>query len=104
MAVSQLYILLITSFKGAIVNTPPPNGVLTMVGTLATKTHRTLHHMDTDESMLPVFSVDTNGGQPKSKYIMGRRNWCSVTWDSMSGDLVFDIRVEKDKGHGHTVG
>jgi len=90
--------------SSAIVNTPPPNGVLTMVGALATKTHRTLHHMDTDESMIPVFNVDTNGSQPKSKYIMGRRNWCSVTWDSMSGDLVFDVRVEKEKGHGETVG
>ena len=30
----------------------PPNGVLTMVGTLATNKHRTLHHMDTDETMV----------------------------------------------------
>ena len=30
----------------------PPNGVLTMVSTLATKTHRTLHHMETDETMV----------------------------------------------------
>ncbi|CAL1703673.1 unnamed protein product [Somion occarium] len=42
---------MINVVSSAIVNTPPPNGVLTMVGTLATKTHRTLHHMDTDESM-----------------------------------------------------
>lgn len=33
----------------------PPNGVLTMVGTLATKTHRTLHHLDTDETMVSGF-------------------------------------------------
>ena len=32
----------------------PPNGVLTMVSTLATKTHRTLHHMETDETMVGV--------------------------------------------------
>ena len=30
----------------------PPNGVLTMVSTLSTKTHRTLHHLDTDETMV----------------------------------------------------
>ena len=53
---------------------------------------------------VPVFTTDTNGGSPKSKYIMGRRNWCGVRWDPASGDLVFDIRVEKDKGHGQTVG
>ncbi|KAK7689123.1 hypothetical protein QCA50_007814 [Cerrena zonata] len=98
------YRYMINVVSSAIVNTPPPNGVLTMVGTLATKTHRTLHHMDTDESMMPVFEVDTDGSAPKSKYIMGRRNWCSVTWDPASGDLVFDIRVEKRKGYGETVG
>ncbi|THH33013.1 hypothetical protein EUX98_g1210 [Antrodiella citrinella] len=98
------YRYMINVVSSAIVNTPPPNAVLTMVGALSTKTHRTLHHMDTDESMLPVFTVDTNGSQPKNKHIMGRRNWCSVTWESLSGDLVFDIRVEKEKGYGETVG
>ena len=107
--------------------------MLTLVSSLATKTHRTLHHLETDETMVrrlshvatsgmvadadplcrvctyaraqvPVFTTDTNGGSPKSKYIMGRRNWCGVRWDPASGDLVFDIRVEKDKGHGQTVG
>ncbi|TCD65630.1 hypothetical protein EIP91_002435 [Steccherinum ochraceum] len=98
------YRYMVNVVSSAIVNTPPPNGVLTMVGALATKTHRTLHHMDTDESMIPVFNTDTNGSQPKNKYIMGRRNWCSVSWDPMSGDLIFDIRVEKEKGCGETIG
>lgn len=35
---------------------------------------------------------------------MGRRNWCQVDWDSGTGELVFDIRVEKEKGGGQTVG
>jgi hypothetical protein len=35
---------------------------------------------------------------------MGRRNWCSVDWDQVTGDLIFDIRVEKAKGIGKTVG
>ena len=35
---------------------------------------------------------------------MGRRNWCEIELEEMSGDLSFDIRVEKMKGHGETVG
>jgi hypothetical protein len=35
---------------------------------------------------------------------MGRRNWCCITLKQPSGDLLFDIRVEKEKGHGETVG
>ena len=35
---------------------------------------------------------------------MGRRNWCSIRWDMSSGELSFDIRVEKQKGVGETVG
>ncbi|KAI0071818.1 hypothetical protein K474DRAFT_1712149 [Panus rudis PR-1116 ss-1] len=95
---------MINVVSSAIVNTPPPNGVLTMVGQLATKTHRTLHHMNTDESMIPLFTNDTDGSPPKNRYIMGRRNWCSVKYDHTTGDLVFDIRVEKQKGYGTTVG
>ena len=34
---------------------------------------------------------------------MGARNWCSVKWEP-SGSLRFDIRVEKQKGGGQTVG
>ncbi|KAI0691176.1 hypothetical protein BC835DRAFT_1407314 [Cytidiella melzeri] len=104
-ALDYRYMLnVVTSYSRLIVSYSPPNGVLTMVGTLATKTHRTLHHMETDETMVPLFSQDTNGGNPKSKYIMGKRNWCAVQHDAQCGDLVFDIRVEHTKGHGHTVG
>ena len=35
--------------------------------------------------------------------VMGRRNWTSVYLDDKGG-LVFDIRVERQKGHGETVG
>ena len=52
---------------------------------------------------VPIFASDTTGRAPKSKYIMGKRNWCSVKWEP-SGNLVFDIRVEKQKGGGQTVG
>ncbi|KAI0060801.1 hypothetical protein BV25DRAFT_1917361 [Artomyces pyxidatus] len=95
---------MINVVSSAIVNTPPPGGVLTMVGTLATKTHRTMHYTDTDETMIPIFQKEPDGSKPKSQYIMGRRNWCSVVFDPPSGDMVFDIRVEKTKGYGQTVG
>ncbi|KAF9246124.1 hypothetical protein BU15DRAFT_84931 [Melanogaster broomeanus] len=89
----------------AIVNTPPPNGVLMMVSALATKTHKTLHHTETDETMMPIFTHEPDGTpRAKNKYIMGRRNWCAIWWDSYTGDLVFDIRVEKEKGLGDSVG
>ncbi|KAF8803514.1 hypothetical protein BYT27DRAFT_7225881 [Phlegmacium glaucopus] len=87
----------------AIVNTPPPNGVITMVSSLATKVHRTLHGTDTDETMIPLFSKEPNGQPRKQKFIMGKRNWCSVDWNQ-SGELTFDIRVEIQKGYGVTVG
>ncbi|KDQ59418.1 hypothetical protein JAAARDRAFT_77553 [Jaapia argillacea MUCL 33604] len=90
--------------SSAIVNTPPPGGVLTMVNTLASRTHKTMHYCDTDETMIPLFSKDTNGATLKNKYIMGRRNWCSVWWEDTTGELVFDIRVEKEKGCGESVG
>ena len=35
-----------------ILNSRPPNGVLTLVNSLSTKRHRTLHYADTDEEMV----------------------------------------------------
>jgi len=90
--------------SSAIVNTPPPNGVLALVNSLSTKRHRELHHVHTDEEMVPLFDKDTDGSKPKSRYVMGRRNWCRITLKQPSGDMLFDIRVEKQKGHGETVG
>jgi hypothetical protein len=88
----------------AIVNTPPPVAVLTMVGSLAGKTHKAMHYCDTDETMIPLFDKDTNGSNNKQKFIMGKRNWTAVSWDPRSGDLVFDIRVEIERGGGQTKG
>ncbi|KAH9923948.1 uncharacterized protein BXZ73DRAFT_50764 [Epithele typhae] len=98
------YRYMINVVTSAIVNTPPPNGVISMVSTLATKQHKTLHYAETDEAMIPIFERDTNGTAPKSKYIMGRRNWCSINWDPSTGDLIWDIRVEVMKGYGETTG
>ena len=35
---------------------------------------------------------------------MGRRNWCQVDFDAPTGALTFDIRVEREKGGGETMG
>jgi len=88
----------------AIVNTPPPAAVLTMVNKLSDKQHKTMHDVDTDETMLPIFATAPNGSASKSKYIFGARNWTKVVWDERTGELVFDIRLEKERGHGVTVG
>ncbi|KAJ7219131.1 hypothetical protein GGX14DRAFT_434737 [Mycena pura] len=86
----------------AIVNTPPPDGVISLVSSLASNRHRTMHYAQTDESMVPIFKTETNGKPRKQPYVMGRRNWCQVKWENR--DWVFEIRVEKEKGAGHTVG
>jgi len=98
------YRYMINVVTSAIVNTPPPVAVIGMVSTLANKTHKTLHHAETDETMIPLFTHDPDGTpRDKNKFIMGRRNWCAVWWDRNSGELVFDIRVEKGKGLGESV-
>ncbi|KAJ1309680.1 hypothetical protein OPQ81_006444 [Rhizoctonia solani] len=84
----------------AIVNTPPPVGVLTMVGMLADRPHKTMHYCDTDESMIPLFRTDTDGTPLKQPYIMGRRNYTSVELDEQTGSLNFDIRIEKGQRFG----
>jgi len=53
---------------------------------------------------LPLFVQDTDGTPSKGKFIMGRRNWCSIRLDGNTGELSFDIRVERQKGYGETVG
>lgn len=99
------YRYMINVVTSAIVNTPPPNGVIAMVSTLATKTHRTLHHAETDEAMLPIFTKEPNGNHRlQNKYIMGRRNWCAVSCDPETQELEFDIRVEMEKGVGVSFG
>jgi len=96
------YRYMLNIVTSAIVNSPPPHGAITLVN-FQSKRHR-MHDADTDEEMVPVFERDTDGSRPQSHYLMGRRNWCSVTLIQHTGDLLFDIRVEKEKGHGETVG
>jgi len=95
---------MVNIITSAIVNTPPPGPVMAMVSSLATKTHKSLHHVETDETMFPLFLTDTDGTQRKQKHIMGKRNWCQVDWDPRTAELTFDLRIEAEKGRGTTVG
>ena len=42
--------------------------------------------------------------KPSQMFIMGKRNYCMANWEEQTRELVFDIRVEKEKGYGETVG
>lgn len=53
---------------------------------------------------MPLFTHEPDGASRVNKYIMGRRNWCAVWWEPNSGEMVFDIRVERGKGLGESVG
>ncbi|KAM0751564.1 hypothetical protein T439DRAFT_324749 [Meredithblackwellia eburnea MCA 4105] len=101
-AKDQKFMLQVIS--SAIVNTPPPPAVLLMVSTFGKKRHKTLHHVDTDETLYHLFEIDTDGSKNKIDTIMGRRNYCVVDWQADSGDLRFDLRVETQKGAGTTKG
>ncbi|WFD32997.1 hypothetical protein MSPP1_004054 [Malassezia sp. CBS 17886] len=70
----------------AIVNVPPPAPVLAMVNTLAARRHK--RRFGTHETMIPMFDV------------IGARNWCSVELNEATDELLFDLRVEKEKGSG----
>ncbi|KIO17542.1 hypothetical protein M407DRAFT_84893, partial [Tulasnella calospora MUT 4182] len=88
----------------AIVNTPPPAGVLKLVNQLSSKVHKTMHGQDTDETMIALFATAPDGTPSKSKYIYGARNWARVVWNEQTGELEFDLRLEREKGGGVTVG
>ena len=52
----------------------------------------------------PIFVNEPTGQPRKQKFIMGKRNWCRVEWDERTGEVEFDIRVEREKGCGVTTG
>jgi hypothetical protein len=97
------YRYMLNVVSSAIVNTPPPAGAAKMVGMLSGNKHRTLHKHQTDERMLPLFENDTDGKKLPKPFTLPRRNYASVQY-LPSGDLQFDIRVEKWQGAGETVG
>ena len=69
------------------------------VNTITRKSYR----LNLTDSQVPLFKKDTDGTPLKANLVMGRRNWCQVEWDQPSGDLIFDIRVERAQGHGNSV-
>lgn len=62
--------------SSAIVNTPPPE----MLADALNKRNK-VHHLDqyTDESMIPMFTHDTNLKKRNNKHLLPRRNWCAIT-------------------------
>ncbi|GAA5904867.1 uncharacterized protein JCM6883_004893 [Sporobolomyces salmoneus] len=93
------YMLQIIS--SAIVNTPPPPPVIWLVDKLGKKTHKTLHHIGTEEELIPLFDKDTDGSKPSSNTVMGRRNYCMADF-SAQDEIVFTLCIEKSQGSGTT--
>ena len=70
----------------------PPNGVLTLVNSLATKRHRTMHNVDTDEVMVrgirqcavglsftkPVISIHSSIKTPMGQNRKANTSWADV--------------------------
>lgn len=48
--------------------------------------------------------AQADGSEPKSKTVMGRRNYCIVNYVPQSGELDFSIQVEVSQGSGETKG
>lgn len=90
--------------SSAIVNTPPPPAVIKMVSYLGKKRHKTLHDVNTDETMIELFKEDTDGSKPPSTTVLGRRNYALIDYLPESGDLRFDVRMEIKQGGGDTKG
>lgn len=59
----------------AIVNTPPPNGMATLLNKRSK-----LHHFDhaTQEDVIPMFKTDVKGELRANNMFMNRRNWCGI--------------------------
>lgn len=93
----KMSLAIITS---AIVNSPPPPAIISLLNKLGKKKHRSLFYAGTKETMVPLFPEGLNGQKQNDKYIVGARNWCSVSMIPESGDLEFELRVEKEKGSG----
>lgn len=90
--------------SSAIVNTPPPIAVIHMTALLGKKTHKTLHKIHTDETLIPFFELDTDDSKLSHPSIMNRRNYVLGEIKGDKSELEFDIRVEKVQGGGVTKG
>ncbi len=69
---SKFMLNVITS---AIVNTPPPNALATLM-----QKRSKIHHFtkDTDEDLENIFKLDVDSTKRNTTKFMNRRNWCSI--------------------------
>lgn len=81
----------------AIVNTPPPETLVDMINK-----RNKVHHLDhyTDESMIPMFTHDTNLKKRNNKHLLPRRNWCSIT-EYCPGRTPLGSRTSSPSQHSH---
>ncbi|KAF2831285.1 hypothetical protein CC86DRAFT_366683 [Ophiobolus disseminans] len=61
--------------SSAIVNTPPPD----MMADIINKRNK-IHHLDsqTDENMVPIFTIGVDGKKRNNNHLLPHRNWCSI--------------------------
>ena len=68
--------LMFKVISSAVVNTPPPNPMVTMLQSKAN-----VHHFDheTDEDAVPLFNIEVSGaGNRREKCFLNRRNWSDI--------------------------
>lgn len=68
--------LMFNVISSAVVNTPPPNPMVTLLQSKAN-----VHHFDheTDEDAVPLFNIEVSGaGNRREKCFLNRRNWSDI--------------------------
>jgi hypothetical protein len=88
------YRLMYQIISSAVGNVPPPPVILKQLHLSSAKLQFDPH---TDEKMYHVFQTGLQGEPLSEQYLMGARNWCSIT-SPYNHDLIFDLRMEKSQG------
>ena len=78
----------------AVGNVPPP---AIIVKRLHMGAKRIMFDDKTVEKMYQLFYTDLNDKPISDRYLMGKRNWCSITCKD-GAYLTFDLRMEKEQG------
>ncbi|RKP36140.1 hypothetical protein BJ085DRAFT_24061 [Dimargaris cristalligena] len=77
--------------SSAIVNAPPP---LALLRTLHVTSGLNTFDKFTEEKMLELFERDVDNKDLINRKLLGRRNYCTVSEDGSTGDLIFVINAE----------
>ncbi|KAJ1968260.1 hypothetical protein IWQ62_001347 [Dispira parvispora] len=77
--------------SSAIMNAPPP---LALLRTLHVTSSTNVFDKVTEERMVELFERDVDDTNLVNRKLMGRRNYCTASFDNGTGDLVFNINVE----------